>query len=554
MEMHANDVSTNHDDLINRIRELEQRVAILEEELEFSRPRFAAAKRRSAEEAGPSELDFSGSALESSFGEFGLAWLGNLVLLFGIIFLVKYLQNRGLSVVSFVLGYVSVAGLFLVSGYLKKTHQNMARIFSLNGYVLLFLITMLLHFFTKEPLVSGLYPDLALLVAVTFVQGYIAFRRNSEGLMGLAFVMGAVTGILSDQTHFMLPLMVIISVAAVIMLSRFGWWKLLIFSICLVYFTYLLWLLGDPFMGHPLQILKVHHNGYLYLYFIAAAYSSVALVRQKERFPDYGAITAIILNGLGFSLMLTMVVVAFFKDNYILLFGSIALFCLIYSLFLQRRSAWKVSASLYALYSFVALSVTVFGIYGFPTAYFLLAIQSLLVVSMALWFRSKVIVVMNTFLFIILLTVYLATARHINSANIAFALAALVTARILNWQKARLEIKTELLRNTYLVIGFIMVLYALYALVPGNYITLSWTIAAVLYFILSFLLDNIKYRYLALGTLAATALHVFIVDLARVEILYRVMAFLFLAAISIALSLYYSKRRRRKLEDEKADK
>ena len=124
--------------------------------------------------------------------------------------------------------------------------------------------------------------------------------------------------------------------------------------------------------------------------------------------------------------------------------------------------------------AFVALSVTVFGIYGLPRAYFLLALQSLLVVSMALWFRSKVIVVMNTFLFIILLIVYLATVHSLDSANFAFALVSLVTARTLNWQKKRLEIKTELLRNTYLIIGFSMMLYALYKIVPGNYVTLSW--------------------------------------------------------------------------------
>jgi uncharacterized membrane protein len=168
---------------------------------------------------------------------------------------------------------------------------------------------------------------------------------------------------------------------------------------------------------------------------------------------------------------------------------------------------------------------------------------------MALWFRSKVIVVMNTFLFLILLIVYLSTAHSLNSANFAFALVSLVTARTVNWQKARLEIKTELLRNTNLLMGFFMMLYALFRAVPQNYVTLSWAIAAGLYFLLSFAMKNIKYRYLALGTLAATVLHLFIMDMARVEILYRVIAFLFVAMVSIALSMYYTRRRKRKAEE-----
>jgi len=92
-----------------------------------------------------------------------------------------------------------------------------------------------------------------------------------------------------------------------------------------------------------------------------------------------------------------------------------------------------------------------------------------------------------------------------------------------------------------------MVLYALYRLVPGPYVTLSWTAAAILYFVLSFAMHNIKYRYLALATMVATALYLFIIDLARIEIIYRIFAFMFLAVLSIVLSLYYTKRRNRKV-------
>jgi membrane protein implicated in regulation of membrane protease activity len=63
-------------------------------------------------------------------------------------------------------------------------------------------------------------------------------------------------------------------------------------------------------------------------------------------------------------------------------------------------------------------------------------------------------------------------------------------------------------------------------------------------------MHNKKYRYLALATMVATALYLFIVDLARVEIVFRVVAFLFLAILSIVLSLYYTKRRNKKPEYE----
>jgi hypothetical protein len=66
--------------------------------------------------------------------------------------------------------------------------------------------------------------------------------------------------------------------------------------------------------------------------------------------------------------------------------------------------------------------------------------------------------------------------------------------------------------------------------------------AALLYFLLSFVLKNVKYRYMALGTMICAAFYLFLVDLARIEIIYRVLALLFLAAISIGISMYYTSR------------
>ena len=49
-------------------------------------------------------------------------------------------------------------------------------------------------------------------------------------------------------------------------------------------------------------------------------------------------------------------------------------------------------------------------------------------------------------------------------------------------------------------------------------------------------------------TFIATAIYLFAVDLASLQVGYRVLAFLFLAAISIAASVYYTKRLRKKNE------
>ena len=53
---------------------------------------------------------------------------------------------------------------------------------------------------------------------------------------------------------------------------------------------------------------------------------------------------------------------------------------------------------------------------------------------------------------------------------------------------------------------------------------------------------------MALATIISAAFYLFRVDLARIEIAYRVIAFMFLAIISIGISVYYT-RKIRKPED-----
>jgi uncharacterized membrane protein len=108
-----------------------------------------------------------------------------------------------------------------------------------------------------------------------------------------------------------------------------------------------------------------------------------------------------------------------------------------------------------------------------------------------------------------------------------------------------LKLETHIIRNLYLLEGFVMMMYALYHAMPKQFITLSWVMAALLYFLLSILLKNVKYRYMALGTMVCAAIYLFLIDLARIEIIYRVMALLFLAAISIGISMYYSSHLRK---------
>jgi len=138
-------------------------------------------------------------------------------------------------------------------------------------------------------------------------------------------------------------------------------------------------------------------------------------------------------------------------------------------------------------------------------------------------------------------------------ANFSFALVGHASARIMNWQKKRLTLQTEMLRNVYLLIGFVFVLYTLYHAVPANYVTLSWMGAAVTYFLVSLILKNIKYRWLAIASALVTISFLFLVDLARLDPKYRVPAFLFVGVMTLVISLYYTKFRQLMTKGRKSD-
>jgi uncharacterized membrane protein len=87
------------------------------------------------------------------------------------------------------------------------------------------------------------------------------------------------------------------------------------------------------------------------------------------------------------------------------------------------------------------------------------------------------------------------------------------------------------------------VLYTLYHAVPGSYVALSWTATAVVYFLLSLLLKNVKYRWMSLLNLLATFLYLFLVDLPGLDPKFRVVAFLILGLLAVGISLFYTRLR-----------
>ncbi len=534
------------DKINSRLHSIELRLSRLESELAITEKDSSVKSESQIPIVNPlpdsGTLTEEDSGLESQIGRFGLAWLGNVVLLFGIIFMTQYLMNMGYRFSSVFIGYLAGSAIWFLANYLMKTNVHLAFIFELNAQILLYYSTIRLHFFSTSPLLSNKTIALILLLLLVVIQTYLSIRYKSQAFATLSVLFVLALAVIGDTTHFMLPLITLAAAGALYYFYRFDWKPLLVATIFFTYISFFLWLFGNPFMGHPMQMISEHHSGFIYLFGLGACFSIIILFREKDASYDDFLIGVTITNGLLFTLLLLLVVLRFFASGYVPLFACITICCLIYSTILHSKSDWNFASAFYSLYGFMAMSIALYGLFGLPRVYLLLSVQSLLVVSMALWFRNRLIAILNCLLFTAILAVYLMSSKSFDGVNFSFALIPLISARIINWKRSRLQIETDLIRNLYLFEGFFMVLFALFHAVPKQYITLSWTMAALAYFLLSFILKNVKYRYMALGTMICAACYLFIVDLARIELIYRVLALLFLAAISIGISMYYTNR------------
>jgi hypothetical protein len=540
-------------DLIDKVNSLEQRISKIEGQFEKTVGTMVSVRpdnQYNAQPAGTDEEEIlvDNGLIERNIFEYGLAWFGSLVLLFGIIFLSNFAKNQMNGLFASLVGYAAVGGVLFLSWYLRNSYTHLSFMLKLSAHLLVYYITLRLYFFTDIPVIQVKGAVIGLLLAVNGVQCYFAIRQKSELLATVALFLLLATALFADAAMVSLPLMILAAAFSFLLFIRHGWWKLMLFTLIMVYISQCTWLLSDPIMGNPMRASSTHPYNLICLFFYGAIFSVVPMIKQNGKFPAGVYSSAILVNGICFSAVLLFVVASFYQDNYVWIFSVIFLLCLIYSIFLKYRTDRLFDPAFYAIYSFMALSVAVYGYSKLPDAIWLLALQSLLVVSWALWFRSKIIVVMNTILFIGILALYMALYPSVDKVNIAFVVAAFISARIINWKKERLTLKTEMLRNTYLIALFFTMLFMLYHIVPPQYVTLSWTGAAVFYFIMSLVLKLIKYRWMAIATVLVTGFYLFFVDLSHLETGYRVLAFLFLAVISLGASLYFTKRVRKKLQ------
>jgi len=526
--------------VVARLARIERRLSVIERRLELG----PDEPQESPLPATPTEdAEHRQEELENRIGENWFPKVGITVLIIGVAFLLTFPLPGVPSVLPSLLGYL-IAGAALGLAYRWRSSLP-----GISGYVqggalvLLYFTTLRLHFFSTDPPITDNTIELVLLLLVVALMMIVSLRSHSQFHAAIRLTAGFITALIGGDVWFVIPVSTALAIVTLVMTRQRAWMGLLLYGAVLTYLTNLFWVLNNPIQGNPVTLLPFSPWHALPLLLYAALFAAGLLSRKGSKEETDIVIANGFVNVLGAGALFLLITATRQSDTLVWyhVSGSALLLGIAIVFWLKEQS--RFSTFFYAMMGYMLTSVAMVAGFPRPDYFVWLAWQSLLVVSMAVWFRSRFIVIANFAIFVILLVAYAALADTVHVASISFGIVALASARILNWQKERLALTTEMMRNAYLACAFFIFPFALYHALPAGYVSISWVVVALFYYAMSILLKSRKYRWMAFLTFLMTIGRVVFVDSVSLEPLYRVLSFLVLGTVLLWISFRYAKKK-----------
>jgi hypothetical protein len=541
--------STSHRTLEERIVRIETRLAHLESELDT---RALASESAGAPPAlapafppstpGEDELEFA-------IGQNWFARAGILILTLGVALLLLLPYAALPPLAPSLIGFATVAGLFSLAALWRRSFELVAGYLFGAAMGLLYFSTLRLCFpETRHVLSIDNVAARALLVAVGAANLVIALRRKSGWLVGVALLTGGASALAVNTPSFVLTATFLLAVAGSGVARWRNWPSMLIATPILAFGSYFVWAIGNPFRGGAFHFGGESTASPFVLLATVMVFAAGAVWRRHREAEDAATNSAALVNCVaGYGMFLVHTGAAYqgmFVGIHLL--ASVVLLGIAVLFWRSERS--HVSTFFYAMTGYVALSMAILKASTIPNVFIWLSLQSVMVVTTAIWFRSRFIVVANFIIFVAIVFGYMLLAERETGISVGFGIVALLSARILNWQRRRLELRTELMRNAYLISAFFVFPYALYHLVPLRYVGLTWIGLASMYYALNLIVQNQKYRWMGHTTLLFTTFYLVVVGTRHFEPEYRILSFLVLGAVLLIVSLSFTRVQRRRRE------
>ena len=548
MDTSQNDVTNK--EILQHLKSIEARISKIEahidlqpsESEEFIQEETVIAKRKP-------ETD---EELEFRIGQYWFAKLGIFVFLVGWL-IANTLHFDDLNqIIPVTIGFIT--GLVVISTalFIKNRLPHISGWVFGSGFAIIYLAVIRMHFFSLSPLVTNIIPILIMLYIVSVIIIVTGIKWKSPYLTSLGISAALLTGIIGDYSYLIFMTIALLSILSSNLKIRLNWDGLINFTIIAAFFVHLLWFINNPLLGNPLEVQTDVPLNLLFILIYQIIFSLAFLNDKKteENLLPSLSVLAITSIGYGLFLLITILSTPPLVQVYHLLASAVYLVFAV-SFFKIKQS--RVSTFFYAMSGYGALSIAIILQFDKPDFFMWLCWQSLLVVSTAVWFRSKFIIVANFIIFLLIFIVFLFVSAATSWISLSFGIVALFSARILNWKRDVLELKTEQMRNAYLLTAFFIIPYSLYNMLPSGYVAFSWIVVAILYYVFSIILKNTKYRYMSLATFLLTVLYVFVLGITSEETIFKILSFLVLGAALVIISVVYTRNRNKSAKPKETE-
>ncbi len=232
--------------------------------------------------------------MEANMGRFWLNRAGIIILTLGVGFFIsytyKYFDQYFGPWLKIIIGYLISAGLFYFGLRFEKKElmRNYGRVILGGAWAVTYLTTYATYHFDASKIISSQL--LCLLLLAVVVAGIIvhSLKYKSQELSSLALFIGYLTATLGNVNYFTFITSAMLAVAALILVYRMQWFRMIFTGILLTYFTHFVWIIRQIWLSRVevslLSVDTVHfmiNSGFLLIYWVLFT-AGIHLLRTKE--------------------------------------------------------------------------------------------------------------------------------------------------------------------------------------------------------------------------------------------------------------------------------
>lgn len=548
MDTSQNDVTNK--EILQHLKSIEARISKIEAHIDLQPSE--SEEYPEEETIIPKRKPETDEELEFRIGQYWFAKLGIFVFLVGWL-IANTLHFDDLNqVIPVAVGFITGLAVISTAFFIRNKFPHLSGWVLGSGFVIIYLAVIRMHFFSLSPLVTNIIPILIMLYLVSVITIVTGIKWKSPYLTSLGISAALLSVLIGDYSYLIFLTIAFVAILSSNLKLKLNWDGLLNFTIIAAFFVHLLWFINNPLLGNPLEVQTDVPLNLLFILIYQIIFSLAFLNDKKteENLLPLLSVLAITSISYGLFLLITILSTPPLGQVYHLLASAIYL---VFAVLFFKIKQSRVSTFFYAMTGYGALSIAIILQFDKPDFFMWLCWQSFLVVSTAVWFRSKFIIVANFIIFLLIFIAFLIVSPLTSWISLSFGIVALFSARILNWKKDVLELKTEHMRNAYLLTAFFIIPYTLYNMLPSGYVAFSWIVVAILYYVFSIILKNTKYRYMSLATFMLTVLYVFVLGITSEETIFKILSFLVLGGALVIISVVYTRNRNKSTKQKETE-